>query len=272
MGQAKRQRRMRKQILPAGAACIYCGGLASTIDHMPPKQMFANKHRPKGMEFPCCSECNSGTKGAESVASIISRMSEDATYFNWESKQGCNLRHALSRNAPEVISEIFSDINIVYRLNEYNIFSRMVAISLTGEKVSSNLDIFSAKFGMSLYYEYTGNIIPDDGRVFSLWMTNKETALENANELLKILPFSDTLKNGKNSAIDQFGYRYNTNKTSIVFAMSYFNSSLFIINIAYTSEFSDLDAPLVERFFSKGTASIMRRGQLTSYTREKAKP
>lgn len=267
MGQAKQKKTMRNKILSSGAKCIYCGDTADTIDHMPPKLLFINKIRPKGMEYACCKRCNAGTKGAESVAGVVSRISEDDDYFDWRSNQGRNLIHALSLNAPNAVNDIFNKGHEAYRINKYGTYSQFYIADLSGISVSTYLDVFSAKLGLALFYEHTGRIIPDDGFVFSFWMTNKEAAKTNADAMFNILPDFATLENGRNTAESQFGYRFNTNKTTIVAAMSYFNDSLFISNIACTIDFAELEAPLLDQFHRLGTASIIRKGQLTSYQR-----
>lgn len=79
MGEAKTKRRAHGEILKRYPHCIYCGHPASTIEHMPPRMMFYEKLRPKGLEFPCCDVCNSATKHADLVASLLARLWPDAT-------------------------------------------------------------------------------------------------------------------------------------------------------------------------------------------------
>ena len=52
--------------------CCYCGGAekATTIDHVPAKIMFPNKHRPAGLEVPSCSPCNRGTSKFDQMAGV----------------------------------------------------------------------------------------------------------------------------------------------------------------------------------------------------------
>ena len=73
MGEGNRR---KQAILSACPNCIYCGGntLATTVEHMPPRMMFAGKQRPPGLEFAACKGCNHGSSHADLVASLMSRF------------------------------------------------------------------------------------------------------------------------------------------------------------------------------------------------------
>jgi hypothetical protein len=267
MGKRDRQRKLRESVFDGKTECIYCGNPADTIDHMPPKQFFPGKIRPKGMEYRCCSTCNSATKGAEAVASFISKISMDDDYFDWGSPQGERQLHALVLNAPSTIIDLFGYPKEVYMENAYYAFTRFMIVELNRDNVASHLDVFSAKLGLALFFEHTRTALPSDGAVFSFWMSNKEAAARNAESMFNILPGYSTIKNGKNTAESTFGYRYNTNGKSIIASMSYFNESLYIANVAFTSEFSQLEILLMDKFGHFGSASILRKGELATYKR-----
>src|SRR5262249_17535445 len=76
MGEGSRRRRVMAEQLKAQPWCIYCGGVnpAPTIDHMPPTVIFDRRHRPRGLEFSACEDCNFGSRLAEQVVGLISRM------------------------------------------------------------------------------------------------------------------------------------------------------------------------------------------------------
>lgn len=75
MGQAKLKSKSQQAILKSEARCIYCEEPASTIEHMPPRMLFLKRRRPSGLEFAACESCNHGTKGADAVAALFSRIS-----------------------------------------------------------------------------------------------------------------------------------------------------------------------------------------------------
>ena len=104
-----RKSRSRHEILRPGALCIYCGGLANRVEHMPPRAMFKDKARLSGMEFPSCESCNNGTSGADSVAAFIARIEPDGASGSWKFVENLAQITALNEFAPGVLEELFSD-------------------------------------------------------------------------------------------------------------------------------------------------------------------
>ena len=80
MDESKPKRRAHAAVLDGCPWCIYCGGdtPATTVDHVPPIIMFAQRRRPKGLEFGSCEPCNGGTKHADLVAAMIGRSMPDS--------------------------------------------------------------------------------------------------------------------------------------------------------------------------------------------------
>jgi hypothetical protein len=75
MGEAKRKRTATQKLVAEFPLCYECGGLraSSTREHMPPKALFDNSHRPDGLVMPACEVCNDGTRSADLTASVVSR-------------------------------------------------------------------------------------------------------------------------------------------------------------------------------------------------------
>jgi hypothetical protein len=58
MGEAKRRReRLRK----APKTCVFCGAVATTLDHVPPKNLFIPPRPNDLVKVPACESCNGGT-------------------------------------------------------------------------------------------------------------------------------------------------------------------------------------------------------------------
>ena len=74
-----RKQQRRKDFFLKHPSCCFCGGtqLATTIDHVPPRQMFSLKRRPKGLECPACHSCNQATAKHEQVAAMMARLYPD---------------------------------------------------------------------------------------------------------------------------------------------------------------------------------------------------
>jgi hypothetical protein len=75
MGEAKRKKSATLKFIDEFPYCFFCGGQrrTTTREHMPPKSLFDNSHRPDKLVMPACTQCNSGTSTADLTAAIISR-------------------------------------------------------------------------------------------------------------------------------------------------------------------------------------------------------
>src|ERR1700676_5107432 len=79
MGEAKRMQSATQKFLAQYPACCFCGGLrpATTREHMPPKSLFDDSHRPDKLVMPACNECNGATSTADLTVAMISRWAYD---------------------------------------------------------------------------------------------------------------------------------------------------------------------------------------------------
>jgi hypothetical protein len=108
MGESKAKKRAHNAILAACPWCIYCGSPATTIDHVPPRIMFRDRQRPKGLEFPSCQPCNEGTRLADLVAALIGRLYPDAEQQD-EQQEMEKLLSSVKNNIPGLLEEIAAD-------------------------------------------------------------------------------------------------------------------------------------------------------------------
>lgn len=119
----------------------------------------------------------------------------------------------------------------------------MVKISPNGPRFRAYLTVFAAKFGMALYREHVGEALPSQGAVQTNYYLNAGLTQKVADEILSILPTYGSLKQGKFTVPEQFGYRYNTDKVRIVAALASFHTNLHVLVIA-TSEPETFKLPL----------------------------
>jgi hypothetical protein len=61
MGEAKRRRDQFRRVPPR---CVFCGAIASTRDHVPPKNLFIPP-RPRLITVPACETCNGSTSAID---------------------------------------------------------------------------------------------------------------------------------------------------------------------------------------------------------------
>src|SRR5712671_1836587 len=75
MGEARRKQSATQEFIQKFPDCFFCGGRrpSATREHMPPKSLFDNSHRPNKLVMPACSKCNRETSTADLTAAMISR-------------------------------------------------------------------------------------------------------------------------------------------------------------------------------------------------------
>ncbi|MBB4402918.1 MULTISPECIES: hypothetical protein [Rhizobium/Agrobacterium group] len=186
------------------------------------------------MEFAACRECNHGTKGADTVAALFSRLSQADEDMFWQSPEGITLRFTMERDAPGVREEVFGDSTGGPRWirSRSGILKPKIVIQADGPLVKAYLDVFAAKIGMALYRQHVGAPLPIGGGVQTLWYLNAGLSEEHAHAHLSILPINGSLKQGKFTASEQFAYRYNCDEKSILAALVGLNSNLHLFVIA----------------------------------------
>jgi hypothetical protein len=80
MGEERRKRSTTQKFIQQFPKCCFCGGQrpSMTREHMPPKSLFDNSHRPDKLVMPACTQCNSGTSTADLTVAVVSRWSYDS--------------------------------------------------------------------------------------------------------------------------------------------------------------------------------------------------
>jgi hypothetical protein len=122
---------------------------------MPPKMMFRNKHRLQGLEFACCSGCNSGTKADDQIASLLGRAVADHDLNDQDREDIMKMHSGVANNFPEIIVELQGrrsnrkDRQILRRLGSPPGFGGVWDVD--GPLVNQHMLRFSAKLGFALH-------------------------------------------------------------------------------------------------------------------------
>lgn len=253
MGEAARRSRHRGEILAGEPRCIYCEGAAETNDHMPPKSMFRGSKRWSGLEFACCQNCNSGTRGAEAVAALLSRIPVDdinfeevefRKYLGTAEQLNPGLSAQLGKNRRPVILQ---RRGLWFLSNELRLESPIADRAMT---------VFSAKMGMALFREHVGSALPLHGAVFCSWFANAGLHPKLEDQLLRIMPAGATLTQGKMHAADQFAYRYVSDFQTLLGGLISFHGNLTCLAVA-AADPSKVTGPI-------SRMGIVRPGELTA--------
>ncbi|MCK1312007.1 hypothetical protein [Bradyrhizobium sp. 23] len=208
MGESNRKRRAHAAVLDGCPWCIYCGGdlPATTVDHVPPIIMFAQRQRPKGLEFGSCEPCNGGTKHADLVAAMLGRSMPDSGTDAGRAEMK-SIFSAVNNNIPGLLQEM----HIPRELQTAAGWRKQNGglLRTDGPLVSSHMQTFAFKIGFSLYYELTKKVLPKSGGVVARWFSNVDrldgTFPQSVFEHL--LP-PTTLRQGKFEVPDQFEYQW----------------------------------------------------------------
>ncbi len=227
--------RKASEILANAPRCIYCSGLATSVEHMPSRAMFKEKQRPSGLEFPSCIDCNTGTAPADAFVAFLARIDRGGQDTDhWHVQEALKYLKAAGSAVPGLKSEMFDDDrakDVLFRT------SGGLLIPLVETEVGplgrALLNVWTAKLGMALYHEHTGKPLPSDGGVQAMWFLNAGLSQATADGFLAILPGYGTLKQGeRKSASGQFDYRFNSDNKSIVAALTHFHSNIHFFTIA----------------------------------------
>ncbi|WP_407167400.1 hypothetical protein [Bradyrhizobium sp. ORS 111] len=237
MGQAKLRQKAYADILAGHPSCIYCAGasVATTIEHMPPIQMFEGRQRPKGLEYPACTSCNNGTGRSDLVASMLARAltSKDTEVHRRDLQK---VLSAVANNVPGVLQEMrIARGGEKLARKRHGIPPDMHPLRVDGPLLTQHILIFAAKLGFALHYETTGTCIPLAGGVQVMWFSNLQ-AMNGAipQELFNLLPAPSTLQQGIKSVGDQFQYALAQGEQDHLLYFASFNRSFAVAGITAT--------------------------------------
>jgi hypothetical protein len=166
MGESKRKRGALAEFLKHNPICCFCGGptLSTTIDHVPSRQMFAGRLRPKWLEVPACHDCNQDTRNHEQVAAMLGRLYPDPATVA-ERAEMERIMRAVSNNISGLLEEMRPSQRQQERFEEAKHLPPIDsnALNCNGPLLNRSIQLFGAKLGLALQYATTGRIIPCQG-------------------------------------------------------------------------------------------------------------
>lgn len=215
---------------------------------MPGRALFYKKHRPSGLEFPSCKECNHGTSAADSLVSFLSRIEPygDVEPGDWKLEEAVKYLRSAESQTPGLIQEILGGryAKDTFIRTTGGVLMPVVETQV-GPIAQKLLGVWALKFGMAIYAEHVGKPVPKQGGAFGMWFLNAGIAEDVAATFLSILPVPSTLQQGKKTASGQFDYRFNTDEKSIAAALCHFHGNIHFFSIGFaepeTYRFPDRD-------------------------------
>jgi hypothetical protein len=166
MSQSKRKRGVLAEFLKHNPICCFCGGgkPSTTIDHVPSRQMFTLRRRPKGLEVPACEECNGATRHHEQVAAMLGRLYPDPDTED-ELAEVKRIMRAIRNNNSGLLEEMKPSQRQQKRFQEADTSLPIDAkpLNCNGPLLNRSIQIFGAKLGLALQYATTDRIVPSKG-------------------------------------------------------------------------------------------------------------
>jgi hypothetical protein len=240
MGQAREKRSTTAKLIERFPTCSLCGGLrrSMTRDHIPPKAIFDNSHRPDKLVMPACDECNRGTSTADLTASIICRWNYNAD--RQELSDSSRLVARLRKQCPEAIGEWTKHNRVGRERGRQHLLKHGVPVPIDAGIVSigkisiRHLNLFAYKIALGLYFQHFQTPLPNSGLVSAIWRTKEDFARSGIpNELLDIFPKYAALQQGRWDTSKDFEYRFDLNENEGIFGcLARFRTGLFITGFA----------------------------------------
>ncbi|HEY7645517.1 MAG TPA: hypothetical protein VH858_10830 [Hyphomicrobiales bacterium] len=238
MGQARIKKTATQKLIEVYPKCCFCAGERPSTEreHMPPKSLFDHSHRPDQFIMPSCKECNGGTSTADLIVAIVSRWGEAPSTHIDHAK----LVHRARKQAPNIVNEWTEHLDRIQIRGRRHLRHQGVPVPFgakivaVGENTIRQLNIFSHKATLALYFEQFKKPLSANGAFCAYWQT-KEDYLANGlpQALLELLPNYGTLIQGHWNESKTFEYRYDLNPDEGLFGFfARLRHGLFIAGFA----------------------------------------
>ena len=241
MGEAKQRRTATEKLIEQYPFCCFCGGVlaATTREHMPPKSLFENSHRPDKLVMPACADCNRGTSTADLAVAIVSRWD-----YHSPSSDHAHLVARARVQAPDLVAE-WTKMDREERakarrhLRDHGVdVPDDAGIATIGPLTVRQLNLFAHKAVLALHFEHFRKPLSDDGRVCAFWRSKEDFARGGLpNWILEMLPGYGTLMQGRWNEQETFEYRHAMNETDGLFGcFARFRRSYFVYGFVVLDE------------------------------------
>lgn len=248
MGQARIRQYSREKLLKDNPRCCYCGAMATTTDHCPPRALFYNRKWPEGYEFPACKLCNDEARPDEQLVSVLAKVWAWRSHTQPEQEYWQDQLKGLRNNQPEVTQEMLQNatrngqrraLRRIYGEDGDALRRLGYGVANVGPRARAAIDRFTVKLGKALFYKHTGKLL--DGE---LWHSHFSAPTRpDSRSLLETLTSIATLQSitfrEGNSLHDQFIYRFNYTDGSepILYAVVQFSDQMMFSILAASKAF-----------------------------------
>jgi hypothetical protein len=239
MGEAKRKQYSREAFLREHTTCVYCGDVATTTDHCPPRCFFEGRRWPETYEFPACEKCNQLSRLDEQAMAVLVRI-RMGNMGEVRKSELEKLLQAIANNQHELLDE-WLDVSATQHKRVFREkfgqagdalrYAGFRALGL-GPLSDALIDRFAVKLGKALYYRHNGAVF--EGYIYIRICDLHVMQQKNPNireDILRLAPVLADLQRGAKKLSDQFIYRYYHNSSSGILHAALTFASQFLLSI-----------------------------------------
>jgi hypothetical protein len=177
---------------------------------MPPISVFDFRHRPEGLEFLACYDCNHGSREDDRTLAFMSRIFPDPSDHALEAERD-KIFSELYNNNPSLFYELTpSDRQRQEYLRRQHLFPEGVGgpLNANGPLLNAAMHRIGVRFGLALHYYTTNRIVPITGAIYVRWYTNYDLVTGDypKEQLMKLVGDAQTLRQGKFGVEGQFQF------------------------------------------------------------------
>ena len=206
----------RERFFADHPTCIFCGGVtaATTLDHVPSRQLFYRKHWPEGFVFPACGHCNAATGQEEQVVAMLSRMLPNGETED-QVAETTKIIRKVARYYPDLIVEMWpSEDELRGFLRRRGVTEPAVVpspeapvLSVNGPLAVHCIATFVRKLYTALHYKEMGLIVPPEGGIGWRWVNNVDPVEDQVPvDFVKLLGGRPAIERARRNLEDQFNY------------------------------------------------------------------
>ena len=209
--------------------CCFCGGQtpASEIDHQPARIIFPDKHRPKGLEFPACADCNRQTSADEALLAFVCRFAgSHRTNAARDFNRLKDIVGSVNQSFPGLRQKMHGQ-----RLwaMERGVWVRVGAIDVNQPEVNLGICRIAVKLALAIYYESRSSPASKDCRINTQWTHCQNAgAFKHVQNIIQAIPSRAILQMGKWNTQDSFFLKYHY-EDGLLFSAAIFHQSVALM-------------------------------------------
>lgn len=211
MGQSQKK---KLSLLTQCPHCIYCGELATEVDHCPPRSFFTKRAWPEGFAFSCCKPCNEVSAPIEQQLALFVRLNEKPNFHDdFQAEYKASWRGLRNNHLP-VANELFATKMTPFGypnwsgrgpFNAYDPYPR-IGRAFVGPLLQESIALFAGKIGKAIHFHETQRTLSPTKPLLFSFVTNTQHSNELFTEIRSFVRRKLDPQRGNTRLHDQFSY------------------------------------------------------------------